>query len=122
MTRHSIKPNKLRNVNPVRGSTGNVTIQKWKIYYIKIKVIALFIFLLSYKLRVVNVSLAFIVNQHCFIPKCLSLQVDAKNSTCDFYSNVLMVKVKGQYNQNTQYISIDIGHKRDVVLLINYIT
>ena len=30
MTRHSGKPNKLRNVNPVRGRTGNVTIQKWK--------------------------------------------------------------------------------------------
>ena len=26
MTRHSGKPNKLRNVNPVRGRTGNVTI------------------------------------------------------------------------------------------------
>ena len=37
------KPNKIRNVNPVRGRTGNVTIQKWKIYYIKIKVIALII-------------------------------------------------------------------------------
>ena len=43
MTGHSSKPNKLRNVNPVRGSTGNVTIQKWKIYYIKIEVIALII-------------------------------------------------------------------------------
>ena len=43
MTRHSSKPNKLRNINPVRGRTGNVTIQKWKIYYIKIKVIALII-------------------------------------------------------------------------------
>ena len=43
MTRHSSKSNKLRNVNPVRGRTGNVTIQKWKIYYIKIKVIALII-------------------------------------------------------------------------------
>ena len=42
-TRHSSKPNKLRNVNPVRGRTGNVTIQKWKIYYIKIKVIAIII-------------------------------------------------------------------------------
>ena len=39
MTRHSSKPNKLRNVNPVRGRTGNVTIQKWKIYYVKIKAI-----------------------------------------------------------------------------------
>ena len=28
MTRHSSKPNKLRNLNPVRGRTGNVTIQK----------------------------------------------------------------------------------------------
>ena len=36
MTRHCSKPNKLRNVNPLRGRTGNVTIQKWKIYYIKI--------------------------------------------------------------------------------------
>ena len=36
MTRHSSKPNKLRNENPVRGITENVTIQKWKIYYIKI--------------------------------------------------------------------------------------
>ena len=27
MTRYSSKPNKLRNVNPVRGRTGNVTIQ-----------------------------------------------------------------------------------------------
>ena len=43
MTRHSSNPNKLRNVNPARGRTGNVTIQKWKIYYIKIKVIALII-------------------------------------------------------------------------------
>ena len=43
MTRHSSKPNKLRNINPVRGRTGNVTIQKWKIYDIKIKVIALII-------------------------------------------------------------------------------
>ena len=43
MTRHSSKPNKSRNVNPVRGRTGNVTIHKWKIYYIKIKVIALII-------------------------------------------------------------------------------
>ena len=43
MTRHSSKPNKLRHINPVRGRTGNVTIQKWKIYYIKIKVIALII-------------------------------------------------------------------------------
>ena len=43
MTRHSSKPNKLRNVNPVRDSAVNVTIQKWKIYYIKIKIIALII-------------------------------------------------------------------------------
>ena len=28
MTRHSSKPNKLRNINPVRGRTGKVTIQK----------------------------------------------------------------------------------------------
>ena len=35
MTRHSNKPNKLRNVNPVRGRT--------EIFYIKIKVIALII-------------------------------------------------------------------------------
>ena len=28
MTRHSSKPNKLRNINPVRGRTGNVTIQR----------------------------------------------------------------------------------------------
>ena len=28
MTRHASKPNKLRNVNPVRDRTGNVTIQK----------------------------------------------------------------------------------------------
>ena len=42
-TRHSSKPNKLRNVDPVRGRTENVAIQKWKIYYIKIKVIALII-------------------------------------------------------------------------------
>ena len=41
MTAHSSKPNKLRNVNPVRGRQGNVTIQKWKIYNIKIKVIPL---------------------------------------------------------------------------------
>ena len=27
MTSHSSKPNKLKNVNPVRGRTGNVTIQ-----------------------------------------------------------------------------------------------
>ena len=32
MTRHTSKPNKLRNVNPVRGRTGNVTTQKWNIY------------------------------------------------------------------------------------------
>ena len=32
LTRHSSKPNKLRNINPIRGRTGNVTIQKWKIY------------------------------------------------------------------------------------------
>ena len=31
MTRHSSKPNKLRNVNPVRGRKGNVTIQKLKL-------------------------------------------------------------------------------------------
>ena len=37
MNRHSSKPNKLRNVNPIRGRTGNVTIQKWKIYYSKSK-------------------------------------------------------------------------------------
>ena len=43
MTRYSSKPNMLRNVNSVRGGTGNVTFQKWKIYYIKIKVIALII-------------------------------------------------------------------------------
>ena len=36
-------PNKLRNGNPIRGRTGNVTVQKWKIYYIKIKVIVLII-------------------------------------------------------------------------------
>ena len=41
MTKHSSNPNKLRNVNPVRYRTGNVTIQNWKIYYIKIKVITL---------------------------------------------------------------------------------
>ena len=43
MTRHFIKSNKLRNVNTVRGRTGNVPIQKRKIYYVKIKVIALII-------------------------------------------------------------------------------
>ena len=37
MTRHASKPNKLRNVKPVRSRTGNDTIQKWKIYYIKTK-------------------------------------------------------------------------------------
>ena len=30
MTRHSSKPNKLRNINPVRGRTGNVTIKNGK--------------------------------------------------------------------------------------------
>ena len=43
MTRHSSKPNRLRDVNPVRGRTGNVIIQKWKMYDIKIKVNALII-------------------------------------------------------------------------------
>ena len=42
MTRNSIKSNKLRNVNTVRDGTGN---EKREIYYVKIKVIALIIFL-----------------------------------------------------------------------------
>ena len=40
MTRHSSKSNKLKNVNPVRGRTGNVSIQRRIIYYVKIKVIS----------------------------------------------------------------------------------
>ena len=38
LTWQSSKPNELRNLNPVRGRTGNVTIQKWKIYYTKIEI------------------------------------------------------------------------------------
>ena len=37
------KPNKLRNVYTIRSTTRNVTIPKRKIYYIKIKVVALII-------------------------------------------------------------------------------
>ena len=44
MTGHCSKANKLRNVNTLRGRTGNVPIQKGKIYYVKIKVIALIIY------------------------------------------------------------------------------
>ena len=40
MIADSSKPNKLRNVYTIRSTTRNVTIQKIKIYYIKIKVIA----------------------------------------------------------------------------------
>ena len=40
MTRHSSKPNKLRNTSPARGRTGNATIQKWKTHYTKTKAIA----------------------------------------------------------------------------------
>ena len=43
MIADSSKPNKLRNVYTIRSTTRNVTIQKRKIYYIKIKVIALII-------------------------------------------------------------------------------
>ena len=43
MTRHSSISNKLRNVNPIRGKTHNVTTQKMKIYYVKIKVTGLVI-------------------------------------------------------------------------------
>ena len=38
VTRHSSKPNKLRNVNIVRGRKGNFPIQKREIYHAKIKV------------------------------------------------------------------------------------
>ena len=43
MIADSSKPNKLRNVYTIRSTTRNVTIQKRKIYHIKIKVIALII-------------------------------------------------------------------------------
>ena len=33
MTRHSSKPNKLRNVNPVRGKTGNVITKMENLLY-----------------------------------------------------------------------------------------
>ena len=46
MIRHFSKSNKLRNVNPERGRTGNITIQGRKIYLnVKIKVIALIMIL-----------------------------------------------------------------------------
>ena len=41
MTRHSSKSNKFREVNTVRGRTGNAPVQKRKIYYVKIKVLSL---------------------------------------------------------------------------------
>ena len=43
MIADSSKPKKLRNVYTIRETARNVTIQKRKIYYIKIKVIALII-------------------------------------------------------------------------------
>ena len=43
MMADSSKPNKLRNVYTIRSTARNVTIQKRKIYYVKIKVIALII-------------------------------------------------------------------------------
>ena len=46
MTRHSSNSNELRNVNTVRGRTGDVLIQNRKIYHDKIKVIKLIINLL----------------------------------------------------------------------------
>ena len=39
MTTHSNKSYKLRNIHSIRGTTWNVTIQKGKIYCIKIKII-----------------------------------------------------------------------------------
>ena len=43
MIADSSKPNKVRNVYTIRSTARNVTIQKWKIYYIKGKVIAFII-------------------------------------------------------------------------------
>ena len=43
MHTHSSKSYKLKNINFIRGTTWNVVIQKEKIYYIKIKVIAFII-------------------------------------------------------------------------------
>ena len=43
MIADSSKPNKLQNVHTMRSTTRNVTIQKRKIYYVKVKVIALII-------------------------------------------------------------------------------
>ena len=40
MTRHSCKPNELRNVNTIRMVTRIVVIQKWEIDNVKIKIIA----------------------------------------------------------------------------------
>ena len=50
------RSNKLRNVNLVRGRTVNVTIQKWKIYHIKINVIALTIKFRRNKLFEISLS------------------------------------------------------------------
>ena len=41
MTRHSSKSNKVRNDNTISSKTGNVSMQKRKIYYVKTKVVAL---------------------------------------------------------------------------------
>ena len=46
MTRHPIKANKLRDVNPIRSDTGNIIVQKWKINNVGIKIIA-FVYILD---------------------------------------------------------------------------
>ena len=43
MIRHSCKPNKVWNVNIIRGGTRNVGIQNWEIYNIKQKKIIAFL-------------------------------------------------------------------------------
>ena len=37
-----------------------------------------------------------IVNQECYIPKCLSRQAVFENSSCEFFRSLFKVKVKGQ--------------------------
>ena len=61
MIANSSKPNKLRNVYTIRSTVRNVTIQKLKIYYIKIKVIA-FIINSAWLIKPVNLT-----SMHMFV-------------------------------------------------------
>ena len=54
MSRHSVKPNKLRNVNTLRRGTRNVAIPKRELKKVKIKIIVFVINLGWNRLRLIN--------------------------------------------------------------------